>query len=333
MKPKSESDINQLLRAYLPAAALGAALELGLFWQLKDAPASASGIAEKLDIPLTRCQHWLEYLLELGLLVKTDNRFLPSPTAREAILESRSISTWSILAGEARERLPVVQNLTDHIHEKGSLWVKLGLKPPDYAAKLNENPDYARQFTRMLYELHQDEAQELAKNLDLSDVKKMLDVGGGSGVMSYALLRLYPQLEVVVFDQANVCIAGREIAAEIGFEERITFLPGNFLKDELPDGFDLILESDVGIFSEYLFKKFWQALNPTGKLVILDYSFETESVNRIQLTGRQLFHSLENPDFSFETINDLKTMLAHAGFRRFSGTVPIGDGLYFESWK
>ena len=238
MKPKSESDINQLLRAYLPAAALGTALELGLFWQLDDAPKSASDIAEQLDIPLTRCQHWLEYLLDLGLLVKTDNRFLPSPTAREAILESRSRNTWSILAAEARERLPVVQNLTDNIHEKGSVWAKLGLKSPDYAAKLYENPDHARQFTRMLYELHQDEAHELAGNLDLSDVQQMLDVGGGSGVMSHALLHRYPQLKVVVFDQANVCIAGREIAAEAGLEERITFLPGNFLKDELPDGFD-----------------------------------------------------------------------------------------------
>jgi ubiquinone/menaquinone biosynthesis C-methylase UbiE len=185
----------------------------------------------------------------------------------------------------------------------------------------------------MLYELHQDEAQELAENLDLSDVKRMMDVGGGSGVMSYPLLRRYPQLEVVVLDQANVCIAGREIASENGLEDRITFLPGNFLTDELPDGFDLILESDVGIFNETLFKKFWRALNPTGKLVILDYSFETESANRLQLTRRQLLHSLENQDYSFETINDLKTMLAHAGFRRFSGAIPIGDGLFFESWK
>ena len=333
MKLRSESDIDQLMRAYLPAAILGAALELGLFWQLEDTPQNAAEVAENNDIPQMRCQHWLDYLLELGLLEKTPDGYLSSPTAREAIVEARSQNTWSLLAEEARERLPVVQDLALHIHEKGSVWAKLGLTPPDYAAKLDENMDQARRFTSMLYELHQDVADELADNLDLSDVVRMMDVGGGSGVMSYALLRRYPQLEVVVFDQANVCIAGREIAAEIGLEDRISFLPGNFLKDDLPDGFDLILESDVGIFSENLFKKFWGALNPTGKLVILDYSFETESVNRLQLTGRQFLHSLENQDFSFETINDLKTMLAHAGFRRFSGTFPIGGGLFFESWK
>ena len=72
MKLKSESDVDQLLRAYLPAAALGTALELGLFWELEGDPKSASDIAEELDIPITRCQHWLDYLLELGLLEKAD---------------------------------------------------------------------------------------------------------------------------------------------------------------------------------------------------------------------------------------------------------------------
>ena len=333
MKLESESDVDQLLRAYIPGAALGAALELGLFWYLEQVPQSATSIAENFTIPLTRCQHWLDYLLELGLLEKTPEGYVCSPTAQSAIIEARSKDTWSILAGEAGERLPAVQNLTANIHEQGSVWAKLELKPPDYAAKLNANPEHARQFTRMLYELHQAESQELAEKLDLSDVQQLLDIGGGSGVMSYPLLRRYPQLNVVVFDQANVCKAGREIAIDLGLEDRIRFLPGNFLEDELPVGIDLILESDVGIYTDQLFKKFWAALKPAGRLVILDYSFETEAASRLQLAGRQFFHSLENPEYSFETVNDLKTMLAHAGFRRFSGSIPIGTGLYFESWK
>jgi hypothetical protein len=89
----------------------------------------------------------------------------------------------------------------------------------------------------------------------------------------------------------------------------------------------------VGVYTEQLFKKFWQALKPDGRLVILDYSFETQSASRLQLAGRQLFHSLEDPDYSFETVNELKTILAHTGFRRFSGSIPVGTGLYFESWK
>jgi predicted TPR repeat methyltransferase len=185
----------------------------------------------------------------------------------------------------------------------------------------------------MLYELHQPVAEELAEALDMSGVKRMLDVGGGSGVMSLALLRRYPELTAVVIDQASVCAAGEEIAVENGMEERITYHPANLLEDELPAGFDLILESDVGIYNERMFRKLGTALNPGGKLVILDYQFETEAVNRLVLAGRAFLGSLSNPDFAFETVYEIKNMLAQAGFQSFSEARPISDGLYFECWK
>ena len=68
MKLKTESDVDQLLRAHLPAAVLGAAIELELFWKLEQVPQSSYAIADELHIPKSRCYHWLEYLLELGLL-------------------------------------------------------------------------------------------------------------------------------------------------------------------------------------------------------------------------------------------------------------------------
>ena len=63
MQPKTTSDVSQLLRGYILTAAMGTALELGLFWKLEGSPQSAAEIAESFGIPLNRCQHWLEYLL------------------------------------------------------------------------------------------------------------------------------------------------------------------------------------------------------------------------------------------------------------------------------
>ena len=333
MKPKTTLDISWMMRGYLPAAVLGTALELGLFWHLGKSPQSVAQVSEAFDIPLKRCQHWLEYLREMGLLDKTEAGFSPSQIANEAIIEARSQDTWGLLAEEARERMPVLQDLTQHIHKQGSIWKSLGFTPPDYVAKLGRTMDEARRFTRMLYELHQSEAEELAESLDMSGVNKLMDVGGGSGVMSLALLRRYPQLEVLVVDQANVCVAGRELAIENDLQERISFHPANFLEDELPEGFDLIMECDVGVYNEHLFYKFWSSLNPGGRLVILDYSFETEAADKMQLAGRRFYQSLENPNFEFETTDELKAMLANVGFKSFSKDYPISSGLYFESWK
>ena len=111
MKPQSTKDISWMMRGYIPAAALVAAMELGLFWLLDDRRIEVQEVAELLGIPFRRCYYWLEYLLELGLIEKNQDGYSPSPTAREAILESRSQETWALLAGEARERLPGLQTL------------------------------------------------------------------------------------------------------------------------------------------------------------------------------------------------------------------------------
>jgi hypothetical protein len=70
-----------------------------------------------------------------------------------------------------------------------------------------------------------------------------------------ALLRRYPHLTAVVVDIANVCAAGREIATENSMEDRITYYAADFLRDELPSGFGMVLECDAGPYSEALFRR------------------------------------------------------------------------------
>ena len=173
----------------------------------------------------------------------------------------------------------------------------------------------------------------LSELLDIEGVDRLMDIGGGSGVMSLALLHRHPDLTAVVLDQANVCSVGREIAKENGLEKRIAFHEVNFLQEDIPTGFDLVIECDVGIYNETLFRKIHKALNLGGRFVILDYQFETDAASRLNLMGRAFFNSLENPEFTFETVDELKALLAQVGFRSFSDAYPIGSGLFFESWK
>ena len=83
----------------------------------------------------------------------------------------------------------------------------------------------------------------------------MLDLGGGSGVVSFALLRKHAELTCVVVDVGSVCQTGRVIASENKLEKRITYLAADFSKDDLPMGFDMVMLCDVGSFSELLFRE------------------------------------------------------------------------------
>ncbi len=320
MKPATADDVFDLMEAYATSAALNAAMELGLFWLLAERPLASVAIAQALGIPRNRCQYWLQLLTATGLIVETPAGYATSPTAQTAILEACSQDTWAFLAGEAREGFPAVLDLALHIHKPESTWAAQGLQPPIDFAQMVESPDRARRFTRMLCEIHLPLADKLAEHLQMSHVERLLDLGGGSGVMSLALLRRHPDLKAVVVDIANVCAAGREIAAENALQERITYHAADFVRDDLPSGFDMVLECDVGVYSEEVLRKMWALLNPGGRLVIVDHFAPAEGVAPATppYTYWAFLASLADPEFSFPTATQMQERLRQAGFQPLS---------------
>jgi SAM-dependent methyltransferase len=318
MKPISTDDVLDVLDAPFTSAALGAALELGLFWLLDSQPLDEQGVASALGIPSKRCSYWLQLLCGAGMIERTSEGYRPSSITRTAVLETYSHESWALLAAEARERLPGLCNLSTHIRDPGSVWRALGLEPPMYLDQISEDADRARRFTRMLYELHQPVAEQLAGLLELHGVERLMDLGGGSGVLSMALARRYPGLSATVVDLPNVCAAGREIVAENSLEDRVAFHAADFLCDALPAGFDMVFECDVNVYSAALFKKVRASLNPGGRLVIVDQLAPAPGVAPGTRVHWAFEGSLLNPEFEFPTAAGIRERLEKAGFRVLS---------------
>ena len=325
MKIETTNDVMNLLRIYIASAALGTALELGLFWRLAEKPLAIKEISQKFNIPFDRCRYWLELLTGLGLLEHRGETYSPSSTAHSAILGVYSLETWTQLAQEARERYQAGNNLTLHISHPDSVWVAQGTEPPRWFNQIMDSPKRAERFTRMLYELHRPLAEKVAQTLDMTGVKQLMDLGGGSGVVSLALLKRHSNLIAVVVDIDNVCKTGREIANETPMANRITYHAADFLQDELPIGFDMILECDVAIYSEELFSKLRRALNEKGRLVIVsnldDFSSWFEHAqSKLSLLGLMdsFLSSLEGSRVTKTTIEDVKNRLTKVGFHNIS---------------
>jgi len=330
VKPETTEDILELMNGYYVSAVLGAAMELGLFWLLAEKPLSAPNVAQSLNIPLNRCHHWLQSLDDLGLLEETNEGYTPTTLARETILNTVSQETWAFQARENRESSLLVQNLALNIGKPMSAWQTWDLTPPDYFQQIKEDPIYAARFTRKLYEIHLTLAEQLASMLDLRGVNSLLDLGGGSGVVSFALLRKKLDLTSVVVDIQNVCKAGREIAAENKLEQRITYMAADFLKDDLPTGFDLVLLCDAGSFSEPLFRRIFDLLNPKGLLVIVDKFAPNKTSPPPSRLMSAFLDSLENPadSIDFITTEMVQSRLRQAGFQDFTfRPVPHEDHL------
>ena len=315
MKLKNKDDVYLLMNAATLSAALDAAIETGLLWRLAAKPMSAREVADALNIPGKRCHYWLQVLDELGILQGNADGYAPSPLACEAILDVHSQESWQHLALDERERSGGVHNLPLLIGEPGSIWAAQGLaEPGNYVEKMRASPARAREFTRMLFEVHQDMANQIAEQLDMTGIERMMDLGGGSGVVSMALLGRYPALASTVVDIENVCIAGREIAEEEGLSDRLTYHPAEFGDGEFPAGYDLVLQCDVGVFGVALFQKLWQALKPGGWLILVEHFSPAENSappTRVEWT---FLDSLHDPNFSFPTLDQVGAQLVQAGF-------------------
>ena len=335
MQPKTTQDVENLLRMCYASAAIATALELGLFWQLAKKPLKVKEISQNFNIPYNRCQYWLLLLTELGLLKQEGGRYIPSSITNNAILEAYSPETWSFIAQETRETYPVINNLPLTISHPKSVWEAQGLNLPNYIIKMKENPKRAERFTRMLYELHKPLADKLAEILDITNVSRLMDLGGGSGVVSLAFLKRYANLNAVVVDIENICRVGREIANETPMATRISYHAANFMQDDLPSGFDLILECDIGIYQKELFRKLWSSLNEGGRLVIISNTNEqgawithTESNPSLFWFLNAFLSSLEVPNFKFSAIDEVKSLLIQVGFQKVQTQIHE-DGIVF----
>jgi hypothetical protein len=83
--------------------------------------------------------------------------------------------------------------------------------------------------------------QALAKQLDLRGRRRLLDIGGGSGIYACSLAAHHPHLRATVFDQQPVDQIAAKLIAQRGFSERIDVQAGDMFKDPLPADCDVHL--------------------------------------------------------------------------------------------
>ena len=316
MKIKSTADVFKMLHAYATSAALGLAIELGLFWKLGERPRRCDEIAKDLNIPINRCRYWLEILINLGLIEMNNGNYSVSESASTAILSSLSQDAWRNMANESRDSYPYLNNLIEYVHEPQSALTAQGIESKSCFQQIKENPERARQFTLMLYELHQSLGKNLVENLNMGNVKRLMDLGGGSGIISNALLCRNPEVTSIIVDIENVCNAGQNILKDYDAADRIKYHPADFLTDDLPKEFDMILECDVCVYDKALFHKLKRCLNPSGRLVIVDQFAKKRGEMPL---GRPIawgfIRSLADPDYFFPTSWDVEELLIQTGYQ------------------
>jgi ubiquinone/menaquinone biosynthesis C-methylase UbiE len=103
----------------------------------------------------------------------------------------------------------------------------------------------ARHLTMMLAGRARNCAPALAHSVPLSAARRLLDVGGGTGIYSIACLQKNPLLRAVVWDRPEVLKVAAEMAGDYGVGGRLECCAGDMFVDPFPAGCDVILLSNI----------------------------------------------------------------------------------------
>jgi len=247
-----------------------AAERFQVFRKLEGRELSAGEVSRRTGIHRKHCQPFLNFLVFLGLLKKRGNRYRNSALASRHFIKARPLvwtRLWSEYCADDFEGLAVM----DKVLSTGKTWRKiLGKERMSDYERVQKDPQWAKDFTYLLYDVNKSTAEILAKSLDLSGYKSLLDVGGGSGVISFALVRANPQLKACILEYKFVCDAAEEIIRKLRLSRRVKTMVGDMDK-AIPAGFDVIMFWNIGYIDTRVMKMAYESL-PDGGMVVRNCS-------------------------------------------------------------
>lgn len=312
--------IREFAASFQKSRILLSGFELDLFSNIDKEGTSGSTVANRLQLNEHACDRLMNALAALDFLIKKDGLFFNTEDGFQFLSKKSSDyigglmhtnhlwNTWSQLTDVVKTGQSAH---SEEVNEREAGWL---------FAFINAMHDRAKKL-----------APEHMAGVDLYNVKATLDVGGGSGAYSMELVNRNPKIEATVFDLENVIPITQHFVKLEGFEGKIKTYTGNYTKDELPKGFDLvflsaIIHSNSLEINQQLINKCYKALNPGGRIILHDWIMNDDRTE--PLTGAIFaINMLVGTDFGdCFTEKEVSDMFLAAGFKNVSKT-SLGGGI------
>jgi cyclopropane fatty-acyl-phospholipid synthase-like methyltransferase len=117
-------------------------------------------------------------------------------------------------------------------------------------------------------------ARRFARQVDLAGRRLLVDLGGGSGCYCIVAAQRHPALRAVVLDLPPVVEVTREFIASHGLADRVSARAGDFTRDPLPEGADvMVMASNLPQYSREIVQdviaRAFAALEPGGEMHLI----------------------------------------------------------------
>jgi predicted O-methyltransferase YrrM len=264
---QSFEDLIKMILAPIRSKLLLTGIELKVFNLLSE-PKSANAIAQALYTHSSNTEIFLDSLTAIDLLQKKNGLYRNSPIAQTFLVDKSPTYVGALL--QLTHSQISLENLSKLIKEG----------PPPMLEMASETAFSEDMFTQEIA------SSELAGNAQImvdivselpefSSFRKMLDLGGGPGLIGMAVVAAHPSMKGVIFDLPPMVKVAETFIKDYGMENRMEVLGGDGFRDAIGEGYDLVLAcTSLQGYKDRLdlvVKKVYNALNPGG--VFVSYFF------------------------------------------------------------
>ena len=254
--------LEQAIRGFMPSRCILTALEFDIFTAV-GAGATTDQIAAQINASTRGVSMLLNALVSLRLLRKTGDRYENTLDSarfftqeskdnhRNGLLHTANIwHRWSTLTETVRRgsRVPIDRDT--------SQWTK------NFISAMQRNAS--------------NRAPYVVKALGTSGIRRILDLGGGSGIYSIAFAKASREVRCDLLDLPEVIPLTGDYVEKAGVTSQVRLLAGDMLRDDLDSGYDLVMLNAIcHMFSEQqnreLFHRIRHALVPGGRIAVQDF--------------------------------------------------------------
>jgi SAM-dependent methyltransferase len=247
---------------FMAAKHLFVAGGIGLFEHLADDPATLDDLARRTGVPSRSVRILADAMVALGFLERDEGYYRNSPVAAAFLSGAGVADMRPFLRFWDRISYPAWARLDEAIRTRRSAFGEL-------------NAEQQRIFSEGVEAGTTPAARALAATYDFGRHRRVLDLGGGTGSFLIPMLERHAGLKATLFEMPAVAAIARARLADTPVAGRVEVAAGDFLRDPLPAGHDLVLVAQViHLFSPErnaeLLRRVREHVVPGARLLLVD---------------------------------------------------------------
>lgn len=270
-RPATRADgerLFDLVAGFVHSQVLLAVVELDLLPALMERPATAQALALTHRIAPDRMAALLNAAVALGLLARVRGGYQTARLGAAAVGVPGlmdMIRHHGAFYADLADPLALLRGKTDT--QLAAFW------PYVFGAARASDPTVAERYSDLMAQSQVLVAEETLRAVDFRGIRRLMDVGGGTGAFLTAVGQAVPGPDLVLFDLPAVVPGAEARFAAAGLRDRVTICPGSFRDDPLPGGADAI--SLVRVLYDHadatvaaLLAAVFAALPPGGRVIV-----------------------------------------------------------------